>query len=72
VHNYVINHETGEVTAFPEPFAKEAVEVLRRMRWAKVRRHGRKGARWYVVSMRNRQEWKRGYTEVDGHRVRLQ
>jgi hypothetical protein len=69
---YVLNREAREVTAFSDYNAAEAIAVMRRMRWVKVRRHGKKGSRWYVLSMRNRQEWKLGYTDVDGHRVRIE
>lgn len=38
-----------------------ALRILKKMRWAHVKRHGRSGSRWFTVSLRNRDEWKQGH-----------
>lgn len=68
------NHYDESITVLSETDNKSAINalnVMKRMRWAKVKRHGRKGHRWYEVSMRNRSEWRRGYAEVDGVKARI-
>lgn len=68
------NRDDGSITHLSETddkAARNAIRVLKRMRWAKVKRHGTKGRRWYEVKMRNRDEWRHGYIEVDGVRARL-
>jgi len=66
---YIINSETHEVTEFngDKQALDDTLRVMKMMRWVKVRRHGRKGNRYFEVRMRNRQEWKQGYIAVDGN-----
>lgn len=67
------NFHTGQVTTLDcdDRSVLGALKVMRHMRWAHVKRHGRKGARWYTVTMRNPDEWKRGYVQVDDDMVRV-
>lgn len=69
---YAMNPEEGvHVLVEDDKAAARALKVLRVMRWAHVKRHGRRGQRWYTITMRNPAEHKMTSIEVDGAIVRL-
>lgn len=67
------NFTTGQVSVLDsedEP-TLAALNIIREMRWGHVKRHGRRGSRWYTLTPRNPSEWKRGHTVVDGYLATL-
>lgn len=60
-HVFIVDDEEGSMLS--------ALRVMRKMRWAHVKRHGRSGQRWFTVVMRNPDEWKCGTACVGGAQV---
>lgn len=67
----VKNHQTGHIVIVDDEEGSmlSALSVMRKMRWAHIKRHGRSGQRWFTVVMRNPDEWKHGTVRVDGAQV---
>lgn len=71
---YLFNNETHQITEFDttKQSLDDALRIMKKMRWVKIKRRGRSGCRRFEVRLRNRDEWKQGYIVVDGHiRARL-
>ena len=65
---YLLNNETHQITEFEgdKQSIDDALRIMKKMRWVKIKRRGRSGHRRFEVRMRNRDEWKQGYIVVDG------
>lgn len=65
---YLINNETHQITKFTETKQSldDALRIMKKMRWVKIKRRGRSGHRRFEIRLRNRDEWKQGYIVVDG------
>lgn len=71
---YLLNNETHQITEFDttKQSLDDALRIMKKMRWVKIKRRGRSGHRRFEVRLRNRDEWKQGYIVVDGQiRARL-
>ena len=71
---YVLHRDGTHVTVFenePPEALQNALRIMRKARWAHVRRFGRPGQRGYILRIRNQSERSMRPAIVDGFLARM-